>query len=79
MNEGKQYHLTLRWSEDQHSYIATVDELPGVAGKGTTRELAIAAAQDAIRWRLESATEGTRPPPAENEQNPQHPQSGAGG
>jgi predicted RNase H-like HicB family nuclease len=68
MSEGKAYDITLRWNAEQWAYLATVDELPGVEGTGRTREEALAAVQDAIRWRLESATEGTRPPPADTEQ-----------
>ncbi len=61
MSEGKQYTITLRWNEEQHSYTAQADDIPGVIGKGKTREDALVALQDAIRWWLEAATEGTAP------------------
>ena len=72
-NSGNEYPITLRWSEEQHTYIATVDDLPGVEGKGHTRETALGAVQDAIRWWLEAATEGTRPSPTQTEAAQQHP------
>ena len=62
MHEGQQYNISLRWDEKEHTYIASADDLPGVIGKGNTRENALAAVQDALRWRMESASEGTRPP-----------------
>ncbi len=73
MHEGKQYNITLRWDEQEHIYIASADDIPGVTGKGNTREHALAAMQDALRWWVESASEGTRPPetPAEPD-NQQH-------
>ena len=70
MAEGKQYAISLWWSEEEHTYIAQADDLPGVTGKGDTKEHALAAVQDAIRWRLEAPTEGTRasaPPTGEPE------------
>ena len=65
MHESQQYNITLHWDEQQHTYIAEADDLPGVTGKGNTRENAIAAVEDAIRWWLESATEGTQPSQAQ--------------
>ncbi|HLW03421.1 MAG TPA: type II toxin-antitoxin system HicB family antitoxin [Ktedonobacterales bacterium] len=72
MQEGKQYNISLRWDEKEHTYIASADDLPGVTGKGNTREHALAAVQDAIRWWLESGSEGTRrtESPAEPENQP---------
>ena len=61
MADGKQFAISIWWSEEQHVYIAQADDLPGVMGKGDTKEDALAAVQDAIRWRLEAQTEGTRP------------------
>lgn len=61
MSEGKKYSITLGWNEEQQSYIAQADDIPGVIGKGKTREAALVALQDAIRWWLEAATEGTVP------------------
>ena len=72
MHQGKQYNITLRWNEEQRTYRATVDDLPGVEGIGGTREEALAAVQNAIRWRLEAATEGTRPPATQQEPESHH-------
>jgi predicted RNase H-like HicB family nuclease len=73
MAEGKQYRISLWWSEEQHAYIAQADDLPGVTGKGDTKEHAVAAVEDAIRWRLEASTEGTHPPAPEPGAKPQQP------
>ncbi len=69
MAEGKQYRVTLWWSDEEQTYIAQADDLPGVIGKGNTKENALAAVEDAIRWRLEAPTEGTYPPAPEPEQS----------
>lgn len=61
MSEDNTYDITLRSDEQQHLTIAKVTGLPGVVGKGHTREEAIAAVKEAIRWQAEAATEGHHP------------------
>ena len=74
MSKGKKYNITLGWNEEQQTYIAQADDIPGVSGKGKTREDALVALQDAIRWWLEAATEGTVPPSQPDKPEPQHQQ-----
>jgi predicted RNase H-like HicB family nuclease len=71
MSKSKKYNITLGWNEEQHIYIAQADDIPGVIGKGKTREDALVALQDAIRWWLETATEGTVPPSSPDAPDPQ--------
>jgi predicted RNase H-like HicB family nuclease len=73
MAKGKEYQITLRWSEEEHAYIAQADDLPGVTGKGDTKEHALAAVQDAIRWWLDAPTEGTRSSGQQTGGEPQQP------
>ena len=63
MHGDKQCAITLRWDQHQRTYVAEATDFPGVAGKGRTREEALAAVQDAIRWQAEAATEGSPPAP----------------
>lgn len=73
MHEGTQYNITMRWDEQEHMYIASADDIPGVNGKGNTREHALTALQDALRWWMESGSEGTRPPETHPEPENQPP------
>lgn len=74
MSESKKYTITLGWNEEEQTYIAQADDIPGVIGKGKTRDDALVALQDAIRWWLEAATEGTAPPSSPDAPEPQHQQ-----
>ena len=72
MRRDKQLGITLRWDQHQHAYVAEATDFPGVVGKGSTHEEALAAVKDAIRWHAEAATEErpSTPSPSEWEEQP---------
>lgn len=67
MSGDKQFDITLRWDQHQHTYVAEATDFPGVVGKGSTHEEALAAVKDAIRWHAEAATEGRPSTPSQSE------------
>lgn len=42
------YSMLVRWSDEDHVYIAEVPELPGCKTHGSTYEAAVAQAQDVM-------------------------------
>lgn len=64
------YEIDIWWSEDDGTFVADVPELPGCMAHGATRELALAAAQDAIALWLEAAMkDGVPIPPPRSRPN----------
>ena len=51
------YEVIIYWSEEDQAFIAEVPELPGCAAHGSTQEVALANAQEAIRLWLDTAKE----------------------
>ena len=57
MNTEPRYEVIIYWSEDDHSLIAEVPELPGCAADGPSYEAAIASVKVAIAEWIEMAQE----------------------
>ncbi|OFW29695.1 MAG: hypothetical protein A3J28_12995 [Acidobacteria bacterium RIFCSPLOWO2_12_FULL_60_22] len=57
------YEVIIYWSEEDQAFIAEVPELPGCAAHGSTQEVALANAQEAIRLWLDTAKEYGDPIP----------------
>lgn len=57
------YELIIYWSEEDHSFVVEVPELPGCTADGDTYELAVANAQKVIQEWIEVARELNRPVP----------------
>lgn len=51
------YEMILWWSNDDEAYVVDVPELPGCMAHGTTRQEAIANAEEAITFWIETARE----------------------
>lgn len=51
------YEVIIFWSEEDQAYVAEVPELPGCAAHGSSPELALAEAQQAISLWLDTAKE----------------------
>lgn len=51
------YEIIIGWSDADQVYIAAVPELPGCVARGDTHESALANAHEAIKLRIETATE----------------------
>lgn len=51
------YEIIVYWSDEDNVFVAEVPELPGCAAHGTTEELALANAQDAIILWVKTAKE----------------------
>lgn len=49
------YEIVLYWSEEDDAYLASVRDLPGCCGDGTTYQEALASAERAIRLWIEAA------------------------
>lgn len=65
MSEALHYSMTIAWSEQDHTFIVTVPELPGCRTHGYTYEEAVRQAEDAIGTWLDGAREDgeAAPPP----------------
>ena len=57
------YELIIYWSEEDHSFIVEVPELPGCMADGETYEKAVANARQVIEEWIETARELGRPIP----------------
>lgn len=51
------YEMILWWSNEDEAYVVDVPELPGCMAHGTTRQEAIANAEEAITFWIETARE----------------------
>ena len=59
----QKYEVIIYWSEEDHTFIAEVPELPGCAGDGKTHQEALANVQMIIQEWLETARDLGRPIP----------------
>ncbi len=57
------YEVIIYWSTEDAAYVAEVPELPGCVAHGATQEMALASAQQAISFWLETAKEFGDPIP----------------
>jgi predicted RNase H-like HicB family nuclease len=57
MNAEPRYEVIIYWSEDDHSFIAEVPELPGCAADGPTYEAVVANVKTVIAEWIEMAKE----------------------
>jgi predicted RNase H-like HicB family nuclease len=57
------YEIIIYWSDDDQAFVAEVPELAGCAAHGSTQELALANAQEAIRLWIDTAKEFGDPIP----------------
>lgn len=58
------YEIIIYWSEEDHSFLAEVPELPGCMADGETYQQALANAEIVIREWIETAKELGRSIPA---------------
>ena len=57
------YEIIIYWSNEDHSFVAEVPELPGCMAHGSTPEAALANARDAIQLWIDTAREFGDPIP----------------
>lgn len=57
MREGIKYEMIVYWSEEDHSYIVEVPELPGCMADGKTYEDALKNARVIIREWIQTSEE----------------------
>jgi predicted RNase H-like HicB family nuclease len=57
------YEIIIYWSAEDQAFVAEVPELPGCAAHGTTQEIALASAKEAIALWVETAKEFGDPVP----------------
>ena len=57
MSSDFHYEISISWSDEDGCFIAVVPELPGCMADGPTYRESLAAAEDAIRLWIETATE----------------------
>jgi predicted RNase H-like HicB family nuclease len=57
------YEIIIYWSNEDRAFIAEVPELPGCMAHGSTHELALAAANEAIGLWVDTAKECGDPVP----------------
>ena len=57
------YEVIIYWSEEDQAFIAEVPELLGCTAHGSTQEVALASAQEAIRLWVDTANEFGDPIP----------------
>ncbi len=57
------YEVIIYWSQDDNAYIAEVPELPGCMAHGSSREAALASAEEAIDLWIKTAQEFGDPVP----------------
>jgi len=57
------YEVIIYWSEEDEAFVAEVPQLPGCAAHGPSQEAALASAQEAIRFWLDTAREFGDPIP----------------
>jgi predicted RNase H-like HicB family nuclease len=58
------YETIIYWSEEDQVYIAEVPELPGCMAHGSSYELALSSAKEAIQLWIDTANEFGDPIPA---------------
>ena len=58
-----QYEILIRWSDEDHAFVARVPELPGCMAHGPTRAKAQENIEQAIALWLETAREYDDPVP----------------
>ena len=51
------YEVIIYWSREDDAFIAEVPELPGCAAHGDSQQTALASAQEAIEFWLDTAKE----------------------
>jgi predicted RNase H-like HicB family nuclease len=57
------YEVIIYWSAADQTYVAEVPELPGCVAHGSTQEVALANANEAIRLWIDTAREFGDPVP----------------
>ncbi|MGC9995950.1 MAG: type II toxin-antitoxin system HicB family antitoxin [Terriglobia bacterium] len=57
------YEIIIYWSATDQTYVAEVPELPGCMAHGSTQEVALANANEAIRLWIDTAKEFGDPVP----------------
>lgn len=63
MSDDLRYELVIRWSADDHAYLASAPELPGCIADGATYSEAVKNAEELMRVWIETARELGRPIP----------------
>lgn len=51
------YEMVIYWSDEDDAFVVDVPELPGCMAHGATREAAVAAANEAVGFWIETARE----------------------
>ncbi len=57
------YEVIIYWSDEDEAIVAEVPELPGCSAHGSTQEIALSNAQEAIRLWIDTAKEFGDPVP----------------
>ncbi|MBU1691548.1 MAG: type II toxin-antitoxin system HicB family antitoxin [Gammaproteobacteria bacterium] len=57
------YEIILYWSDEDHTFIAEVPELPGCMAHGESQEIALTSVKQAIRLWIDTASEFGDPVP----------------
>ena len=57
------YDINIYWSDEDQVFIAEVPEIPGCSAHGSTKEVALAGAQEAVCHWIETAREFGDPIP----------------
>lgn len=60
---SRQYEILIKWSDEDHAFVARVPELPGCMAHGSTRATAQENIEQAIALWLETAGEYGDPVP----------------
>ena len=60
---ARDYDVTIRWSEADQLYLASVAELPGIMADGPTRAEAARQMEEALEFALATAAELGHPLP----------------
>jgi predicted RNase H-like HicB family nuclease len=61
--KNPRYEMIIWWSDEDAAFVVDVPELPGCMAHGSTRAKAIANAEDAVAFWLETAKADGRPIP----------------
>lgn len=67
METNYRYEIIIYWSKDDQAFVAEIPELPGCMAHGSSPELALANAKDAIDLWIDTAKEFGDPIPAPRE------------